>query len=102
MHAHLTINDFQPGDLLEIVTRTKRGDETRAAEVTAVNFNNLGGVTFMGDYRDGMQPAGQGWFDPAKVGTTTFGYVAVRKVGHRRPWTPCSPRPGDRAYDLMC
>lgn len=98
------LSDFQPGDLLIITSRSKAGEERRAAIVTIVNYNNNNGlVAFAGRSAPGLLPTGQGAFDPAKVGTTPYGLtVAVEKVGHQKPVKPWSPRPGDRGYDLMC
>lgn len=76
------LSDFQPGDLLIITSRSKAGEERRAAIVTIVNYNN-GLVTFAGRSAPGLLPTGEGAFDPAKVGTTPYGLtVAVEKVGH--------------------
>lgn len=80
------LSDFQPGDLLVITSRSKAGEERRAAIVTTVNHNNNGQVAFAGWSTNGILPAGQGAFDPAKVGTTPYGLtVAVEKVGHQKP-----------------
>jgi len=83
----MTINDFRVGDLLVLTSRSKQGEERRAAVVTAVDYNGNGRVTYAGDFRDGgLLPSGQGAFNPAFVGRFRFGFsVAVEVVGHRRP-----------------
>lgn len=97
------LSDFQPGDLLIITSRSKAGEERRAAIVTNVNYHNNGLVAFAGRSAPGLLPTGHGAFDPAKVGTTPYGFhCAVEKVGHESPREPWSPKPGDRGYDLMC
>jgi hypothetical protein len=97
------LDDFKPGDLLEITSRNNRGEEVRAAVVMFVNYNDLGYVTFTGDYsRQPMLATGSGAFKPEEVGTTKFGLcVAVKKVGHRPHHRPWSPKPGDSAYDSV-
>lgn len=96
------LSDFQPGDLLIITSRSKAGEERRAAIVTIVNYNNNGLVAFAGRSAPGLLPTGQGAFDPAKVGTTPYGLtVAVEKVGHQKPVKPWSPRPGDRLLTMV-
>jgi hypothetical protein len=101
----MKLEDFKPGDLLEITSRGKRGEEVRAAYVTLVNYNGCGCVTYAGRSVEGMMATGQGAFDPTQVGTTYYGLVvAVKIVGHSPPrrapfW---QPRPGDVGYDLMC
>lgn len=89
------LSDFQPGDLLILTSRSKAGEERRAAIVTIVNHNNNGLVAFVGRSAPGLLPAIQGAFDPANVGTTPYG-LAVEKVGHQKPVNPWSQRPGDR------
>lgn len=99
----MDINEFKPGDRLIITSRNRQGEERRAAVVTIVNYNGNGLVTYSGDYREGFLPTGSGAFDPAKVGTTPFGfYTKVEKAGYSAPWRPWSPAPGNRGYDLMC
>lgn len=102
----LELSDFRPGDLLIITERSLRGEERRAAVVTFVNYRGCGLVTYAGRSHQGLLPTGQGAFDPAKVGTTPYGFhCAIEKVGHespREPREPWSPKPGDRGYDLMC
>ncbi len=101
----MKLDDFKPGDLLEIDSRNRNGIETRAAQVTCVNYNGNGLVTFEGDWsRPGLMATGQGAFDPAKVGAKQFGLVvAVRKIGYKTPWhaSRWTPKPGDRGYDLL-
>lgn len=100
----LTLEDFKPGDLLVITERLKVGEFRRAAQVTAVNYNGNGRVTFEGRSDPELMETGQGAFDPAKVGTTHFGfYVKVEKVGHRAPWRPADTgwMYGHPGYDLM-
>jgi len=98
----MTINDFKPGDVLVITSSsTGRGRVEHEAEVTAVNWKGNGLVTYSG------LTCGQGAFRPEDLFglTREFGFVvAVRKIGHRKPWAETfhGPRPGDRAYDLMC
>ena len=100
----LHLSDFSVGDVVEFTQRLRHNgavrEELRYAEVTAVNYNGLGLVTFTGHYADGKLPSGSGAFDPERVGAHPFGfYCAVRKVGRIAPWRPFSPRPGDSAYD---
>lgn len=81
----MELNDFRPGDLIEITIRRKLGEETRSAVVTLVNYNNLGHVTFEGRHAEGMFPTGAGSFFPKKIGTTRYGYIRVKIVGHQPP-----------------
>lgn len=101
----MELNDFKPGDILELTQCTKNVTEFRTCQVTAVNYNGLGLVTFVGHRVDYRLDTGSGTFDPTKVGTTPYGFACrVRKIGHRKLWADSfrGPRPGDRAYDLMC
>lgn len=99
-----TLQDFKPGQTIELVYKSRNGVETRAAVISFVNYNNLGGITFAPG--PGATSAGSGWFDPATVGTTPFGLIEARIVrqapvgyGSGHHWQPA---PGDRGYDLMC
>jgi len=99
------LENYKPGDILLITTRTRNGEEKRGAIVTVINYGGNGLVTFTGHHIEGMMETGSGAFDPATVGTKPFGfYCAVEKVGHVAPWTNSfhQPRPGDRSYDCMC
>jgi hypothetical protein len=100
----MQMNDFTPGDLIEITTRLRNGDEVRSAVVTMVNYNGLGHINFGPRYVEGMLPTGQGTFFAEKIGTTPFGIVSVKIVGHKpiRPARFWQPTPGNRGYDLMC
>jgi hypothetical protein len=101
----MNLNDFKVGDILEFTQRSKRGTELRTAQVSAVNYNGNGLVTYWGHTVDHRLSTGSGAFDPAEVGTKPFGfYCAVRKIGHATPFwaNHWSPKPGDRGYDLMC
>lgn len=101
----MKLQDFQPGDLLILTTRTKQGEERRGAIVTAVDFNRCGLVTFTGHAIESLMQTGSGAFDPEAVGTKPFGLaVEVEKVGHLKPTRDNfrGPCPGDRGYDNMC
>lgn len=100
----MTLADFQVGDHLILTSRSRDGEEKRAAIVTLVNYNNLGGITYAGRDQKGMLPTGQGFFKPEEVGAKPFGFaVAVEFTGQRSNPYPkiWSPKPGDRGYDLM-
>lgn len=97
----MNLNDFKPCDRLVITYRNRNGEERRAAEVTVVNYNNNGLVTYGGLHGTELMPTGQGAFDPETVGAKPFGIVKVEKVGRVAPWRPFTPRPGDRAYDSV-
>jgi hypothetical protein len=101
----MKLSEFKVGDHLEITSRSKSGDDTRSAIVTAINYNDLGLVTFTARYGTELLTSGAGAFDPTKLGTTPFGlFHSVKIVGHTKPRVRAysGPRPGDRAYDLMC
>ena len=97
----MKLEDFKPGDLLEITSRGKRGEEVRAAYVTLVNYNGCGCVTYAGRSVEGMMATGQGAFDPTQVGTTYYGLVVAvkiswsrsRSLGIRHPVVPHSGSP---------
>lgn len=81
----LTLADFKPGDKLVFVQRWRVGDQIveqeRAAQVSLVNWQGNGLVSYVGRTQEGMHATGSGAFDPAKVGTSLFGFhCAVRKV----------------------
>lgn len=100
----MKLTDFKPGDMLELTFTNLQGTEVRSAIVNYVDFNKCGHVTFGPRYVERLMHAGQGTFNPEKVGTTPFGMVDVKIVGHKpfiqqRQW---QPRPGDTGYDLMC
>lgn len=82
----LTLADFKVGDILEMTSRSLEGEEIRMAEVTAVNYNNRGEVTYCGHYgayAQGRLATGSGAFRPEDIGTKPFGFhVEVKKVGH--------------------
>ena len=69
------LNDYKVGDILLITSKMKSGEETRAARVTAINYNNNGHVTYTGTFRvEGYIPTGQGGFKPEEIGTKKFGF----------------------------
>jgi hypothetical protein len=102
----MTINDYAVGDIL-IVTLTgnaARREVEHPVEVTAVNYNGNGLVTYSGN------TAGQSAFDPTLVcedgtclhGLRRWGKLRIVKTGKRViQWKPYTPKPGDRSYDLM-
>ena len=78
----LSISDFNHNTLLKITTRSKYDIDVRLAHVQFINHNDLGGITYTG-YRDqatGLLPTGQGWFDPALIGTKPYGIVKVEII----------------------
>lgn len=110
--AMKTLADYKPGDVLIFTQRSKRGGvdfvERRVAMVTVVDYKGCGMVTYAGfrwkGYED-LLPTGASAFDPAKVGTTPYGFhCAVEKIASLGDATKryAGPRPGDRGYDLMC
>lgn len=75
-----SLADYKVGDLLLMTTRMRLSTEIRGAEVTAVNFNNLGGVTYIGaNVPSAHLPTGSGWFKPEEIGTKPYGLVKVEK-----------------------
>ena len=88
----MNLSDFKLGERLILVSRMKNGEERRVAYVIAIDYNGNGLVTFGGcdgarllsqeRDRDGSRllDAGQGAFDPTKLGTKPFGLVAVEKA----------------------
>jgi hypothetical protein len=101
----MKLNEFKPGDYLELTGRDKRGETISAAIVTAVDYNGLGLITYTGRYGTKLPISGSGAFNPEKVGTTPYGfYCEVKIVGHSKPRRHefKGPRPGDRHFDLMC
>lgn len=101
----MLLNDYNVGDVLILTSRSNQGEENRGAIVTAVNYSNLGLVTYTGYKAEGCElTAGSGAFNPIRVGTTPFGLVVgVQVVGHVpvRVHQFAGPYPGDRGYDLM-
>lgn len=70
----MTCSDYNIGDKLVIISRTKQGDQKTAAFVTDINCSGNGLVSYFGDYhRNGMLNSGSGAFDPTKLRTTKFG-----------------------------
>ena len=95
----LTVNDFKAGD---IVILTKRGKQRGryTAQVTSVNFEGSGLVTYSGSL------TGQGAFDPTTLDSPSRfqTIVGIEKTDRSMPlpgpsWTP---KPGNLGYDLMC
>ncbi len=87
-------SDYRVGDVLRITSSFRGVQRTHEVEVTAVNWNNNGLVTYSGT-------TGQGAFKPESLGKPQrFGFVVkVERVSRQSPWRPWSPRPGDRSYD---
>jgi len=100
----MKIKNFTPGDILLITSKTKRGYETRMAQVTCINYNNNGLVTYCGKHSPDFQSTGSSTFDPQNIGKKPFGNQSICIIGYERPWSDSfvGPRPGDRGYDLMC
>ena len=74
----LTMADFKEGDRIILINRSLRGQERLASVVTYVNFNGLGGITFVPDWDAGDEGrSGSGWFDPATVGSKPYGIIGV-------------------------
>lgn len=98
------LSGFAIGDHLVLTYRMRRGTERRNAQVSSINYNGNGLVTFSGrSDGQGSLESGQGAFDPKTVGDKPYGLVKVEKTGgHSAPWKPFCPKPGDRAFDLMC
>ena len=97
------LEDYKAGDIILLVTRMRVGYETRCARITAVNYNNLGIVTYSGENRGSILSSGQGAFTPNQIGSKEFGLQEVKIIGHRSPTTSrWTPAPGNRAYDLCC
>lgn len=81
----MNIEDFDRGDKILMTHHTLRGTETRAAEVSIVNHNNLGLVTFTPDYvNKDYLGSGSGAFDPTKIGKKKYGLVKV-EITRKRP-----------------
>lgn len=102
----LTLTDFKQGQALILTYRNRDGEERRSAWVSLVNYNNLGGVTYVGRYASGLLETGSGWFKPEELGTKRFGLVGVEIVADASPagygyGSQWQPRPGDRGYDPM-
>ena len=76
MNKNELIN-YAPGQTIFMKHRTAHGEQVRVARVTAVNYNDLGMVTFAPAYGRVCRPSGQGAFRPEKVGTKPFGLVDV-------------------------
>lgn len=97
----LKIEDFKVGQKILMTTRTNRGEDTRLAEVTAIEYGgNKGMVTFGGAWSYDCEapqfanersadvagnpihllPSGSGAFFVTQVGTKPFGLVKVRIV----------------------
>ncbi len=101
----MKLNEFKQGDILELTERSLRGEQISSAVVSAVNYNDLGLITYTGHYYTKHVASGSGAFDPTKVGTTPYGFtVAVKIVGHIKPARRgfVGPRPGNRHFDLTC
>jgi len=98
--------DFKPGDLILVHTKTKSGTDIRSAKVCCVNYNGNRLVTFEGYGDKNYRPSGQGAFNPERVGTRPFGIVRVERVGYEAykavNFNGGYPRAGDPGYDLMC
>jgi len=99
-----SLDDFDFGDLIEITERDKQGTRIRQAEVTNVNYNNNGLVTYR------TTGGGQGAFDPIEIGTKPYGFVvALRKLEGKGEWSKAFDRfhssrsslYRNPAYDLM-
>ena len=98
----MKLNDFKVGDLLLIHYNFRNKTEIRAARVFDINYNDNGLVTYEGDYKSDFLQTGQGAFNPERLGDKKYGIVKVERVGFRGNPAHWSPKPGDRAYDLMC
>lgn len=100
------LEDYKVGDVLKFTDVTKCGTEFRTGIVVRLNHNNLGLVGVQGiEYLDNVLPTGQFSFNPEDVGKHKYGFVVdVEKIGFKRsyPHSFQGPKPGDRAYDLMC
>lgn len=97
------ITDYKVGDILLLELKHKYDSELCTAKVTIVNYNNCGCVTCEGINYDNFNVTGSFSFEPEKIGSTKFGIQRVQKIGHKNEsdyhWYP---KPGNRAYDLMC
>lgn len=119
----MNLSNFRPGDLLVITERLRTGTERRAAQVSCVDYNGNGLVTYTppdvsrDSYAktfgvDVRLDTGSGAFAPKEysedgyrldLATRPFGLaIRVEKVGYRRPWTPSTiSLVGNPGYDLM-
>lgn len=91
----LTIDDFKPGDILKLKRCGALPD--CEAEVTCVDYNDNGLVTYSG------RECGQGAFDPATLGDPSRyqTIIGVEKIGFQQPWRPFHPAPGNPSYDCV-
>ncbi len=83
--AGKSIDDYSPGDKILMTHLTLRGIDKRAAEVSTVNHNDLGLVSFTPDYISKHLSSGYGSFDPKKLGKKKYGLVRVEIVHKRLP-----------------
>lgn len=95
------MDNFEVGDVVLITSRSKRGEETRAAIITTENDD--GSYNFRDAYGYGYLPSGQGRFHPEKIGMKPFGKQSATKIGHEDPRPPFNygslyRNPG---YDIM-
>lgn len=101
----MKLEDFKIGDIIITTTRMRPGLERRCAQVTDLNYNNLGLVQISPCKHEGLLDSGYSSFDPADVGSKHFGKQSIEFVGHRKirgPGSSWQPQPGNPSYDLMC
>lgn len=101
----MELEDFKIGDIIVITSKMRYGTQQRCAQVTNLNYNNLGLVQLGPCKYKGFTPHGYGSFNPADVGSKQFGKQKIEFVGRVKIRSIASfhgPYPGNPGYDLMC
>ena len=100
----MKINDYNIGDVLLITHKTKNGYDTRMGQVSCINYNGNGLVTYESRYSSDFLSSGSSAFNPEVIGKKPFGVVSICVINNipSSSYNHQGPRPGDRGYDLMC
>ena len=100
----MNLTDYKVGDILLITHKMKNGYDTRIGQVSCINYNENGLVTYYSHQSPDFLSSGSSAFDPEKIGKKPFGVISICVVDHIPPskYNHQGPKPGDRGYDLMC
>ena len=80
------LEDFRLGDKIIITSKMKHGIERRGAEVRHIDHGGYGLVGYRGRQIGDHPQAGQGSFDPKKVGSHPYGKQHIEIVSRRRQY----------------
>ena len=96
------MDKYKIADIVLMHTKYRHQTEVRAAQIRSIENDLIG---FTGTFHTEFTPSGTGAFRVKDIGAKPFGLHRVEfhsKGALPNLYATCSPKPGDRSYDLMC